>query len=271
MKRQGTRLIAAACFTLGLGLSGNAHAVWSFANSGSNTTFTDSGVSVTLSAVYATNATFSGSGTWAAATLTDQGSYGKGICSANDSSGTPCNSPDHAIDNNVNTEAVLLNFSSSVSLSSIGIGWTYTTNSDISLFRWTGTGTPTGNPTALIGQDANSMTGWELVGNYGDINTDTSNPYNLVNSTGKGSSWWFISAYNSGYAATAGETRLGTGNVALDNGNDYFKLYAIAGSKCTSTTPGQCGPTNKTPEPGSLALASFALLGVIAARRRSAK
>lgn len=270
MKIQGSRLAALSALVFGLGIGTNAHAVWTFANTNvtSSTVFTDtvdSSLTVKLSAVYANNTTFAGNGTWSAATLTNQGNSGQGVCSTGDSSGTPCDSPDHAVDNNVNTEGVLLNFSRSISISSIGMGWVNSSNTDISLFRWTGSGNPTGSPTALIGQDANSMTGWELVGNYGDINADTQAPYSLVNSSGKGSSWWLVSAYNSGYVQSTGTENRGT----VNNGGDYFKLFAVAGSKCTSTVNGQCGPTNKTPEPGSLALAGLALFGVFYSRRRN--
>jgi len=273
---------------LGIGMTSNAHAVWSFAYSGGTTSFSDSAnatLKVDLSAVYATNTNFTTGANWTAASLTDQGSSGKGVCSTGDSSGTPCDSPDHAVDNNVNTEGVLLKFSSSVVLSSIGLGWVSDNNSatssdtvDVSLFRWTGVGVPTGTPTALVGQNAAAMTGWELVGNYGSMIADnTANPnYNVVNTGGTGnagagglgSSWWMISAYNVGYSKTATETR-GTG---FDTGNDYFKLYAVAGTACTSTTPGVCGGTPQSgqiPEPGSLALASLALFGAIYTRRKT--
>ena len=215
--------------------------------------------------------------------------YSGGIGMASDS--TLGIAPNHAIDNGPktdgsdkvsglgNTEAVLLNFSSSVVLTSIGIGWKgYTGNdgdADISLFRWTGVNGPTAS---LNGVTSNltgmQSAGWELVGNYGDLTVDTSNPYNCVNgttaasncttsATSKGSSWWLISAYNSNYGAATSGT--------VNQGNDYFKIYAIAGSACTSTdlNCGRTPPQNQTvPEPGSLALVAIAGLGAIGARRR---
>ncbi|MFT7773533.1 PEP-CTERM sorting domain-containing protein [Roseateles sp.] len=299
MKVRSIRLTALIALAAGLAWSGAAQAYWSL-DTTPTATINDSAATaqnpytVKMSGFYVGNATTNNklTGKWTSGALTQWAGNGQGMYSGSDNG-----SPYHALDNNQNTEGVLLSFSASTVLTSIGLGFTATTGTaeygcvsggavigtvtgsgscakgtktsdvtvDISVFRWTGTTAPT-----LAGTVAGTMDGWELVGNYGDMIKDTSNPYNLVNSEGKTSSWWLITAYNSGFTQSSGTENRGS----LTNSDDYFKLFAAAGTKCTSTinSNGVCGgTTTKVPEPATLALASVALIGVAGLRRRQSK
>lgn len=201
--------------------------------------------------------------------------------------------PNHAIDNGPktgsgaantaairgNTEAVMLSFSDSVVLTHVDFGYV-SGDADFSIFRYIGKTPPAGAAPTFTGTDASLsamlIAGWELVGNYGTTATG-SNPaatalYDSNGSTGGitgptasvdqlGSSWWLVSAYNTNYSTT------GKNFGSLNQGNDYFKLYAVKASACTSTVANVCEPSN-VPEPGSLALVSLGIVGLAVQSRR---
>ena len=200
-------------------------------------------------------ATTGSGGAYAAAFIGDYSPSGFGVSSQQE--GLNASSPNHAIDNNGAIEGLLFSFNSSIALNALTIGWKNGSqgDTDMSVYAWTGS---TGNAvTDLTQSTATSLFGgWSLVGSYADVNTNSAK---AINGAAVSSSYWLVSAYNS---ATGG-----TGSK-LDPGNDYFKLQSIAGNfTCVNSNSPACNPSN-VPEPASLAMVTFGLLGIFGARRK---
>jgi len=187
---------------------------------------------------------------FSAATLLQHGAnFGLGVSYGAESSAEP----EHTMDNNLRTELIAFHFDQAIILDSVTMGYS-SGDMDFTLMAYTGTGTP-----VIAGKTlATLAAGWSLVQNYGDAAPDTSYSPSLddvtttVNAGNVSSSWWIVSAYNSGYGAGAKDTLA-----------DYMKIMALS-SRDPSVTP----PNNDTPEPGSLALMGIAMAGFVATRRR---
>lgn len=177
--------------------------------------------------------------------------YGLGISTTNEST----SNPQHTVDNSGNTEAFLINFGSqNFALNELSLGYIYN-DADVSILRYTGTTAPTLSASNV--SNLKNTTGWEFVGNYGNLSTATPLTFNNTG-TVKTASWWLVSAYNSAYSGLAP-----SGN--LSNSDDYFKLSGFGASIVTPPP----APNTSVPEPGTFALLGVAVLGFAAARRKS--
>jgi PEP-CTERM motif len=275
----------------GAACSQNSTSSGTFGNSYGCTSTGTAGTSVTARA-YSTQNAAPVSGTdnyqnvsgsqYANAYLSPQGTSGFGVANRNE--GIAVGSPDHAIDNNPtgSYDMVVLNFNAAVVLTQVGIGWSNNgLGSDLTIMRWTGAGAPTattGTP-EVGGNGALLRSGWTLVSSLADVTADNAAPYggaarNTYADASQASSWWMIAAFNTtlntgntcyrnNSGGTYAEGQSVSGQARCDDGDDFFKLNYL--STASATTP----PPSGVPEPGSLALAGLALMGVFASRRKA--
>ena len=248
--RELAAVVLTAATSMGMAPSAIAASTWNLAGPCSNC------AGAVMSGMAAYSTTGAGSTFATAAAVSYGGDYG--VTAALENTATP----QHAMDNFGSTDAILLNFSNSVILKQLTVGWA-AYDSDISVLRYTGVGAP-----VLAGKTiAQALSsGWVSVGNYetvaGESQTDgggNNSTVTAINAGNGSSSWWLISAYSSGYGGT-NTGSVGDGSGLYNSGSyDYVKLFQVGGDKAPGSVP----------EPGSLALVAAALLGGFAIRRRA--
>ncbi|MEY3253171.1 MAG: hypothetical protein RL227_2144 [Pseudomonadota bacterium] len=266
-------LIAAAAIA-GLALPGFAFAqalTWNFADRSApggactgtyasngntiNCQTSPSGTTTTLQArAYSSTGT---SGRFETASVNDQSTSGFG--SGNRVEGYAVTAaPGHAFDNDgTGADALLLDFEGvSRVLSSVTLGWSGA-DADFQVLRWTGAAnaTITTVQATLVGKTAAETVavagGWELVSSVAGASwisnptlSDQTYGLSAVNAQATSSSYWLISAYNSGF-----------GGTGVGASNDTFTIVGV---------------TTRVSAPGTLALAGLGLLGAAFLRRRNA-
>jgi uncharacterized protein (TIGR03382 family) len=297
-------LAAATICAAGLGLSQDAAAqgTWQLGGASCNPgTGTPNSATCAVGSVSATMTAWGGAGSsFTQATMADYDPSGFGAQSGANENG---NNGHHAFDNlspaatagsggyatgcgggSATTgcggaqEFMLISFGNAkVNLSALTVGYMFG-DSEASVYRWDGNAGPNG---------ASGYTGWTLVAakdlDAGGSTFNVNSEANTVNGTvsnnasqlNKYSSWWMISTYAGGFSNTT------LGNLQ----GGAWKLQSFAANLCVGTISGgstgggstannnngsTCSTTG-TPEPGSLALAGLAMVGVLVTRRRIAR
>lgn len=160
--------------------------------------------------------------------------------------------PNHALDNSTpGIDLLQLNFTSAQVLKNVKLGWAGD-DGDFQLLAWTGSGAAT----SIVGKTAAELVaangGWTLVATVNGTGVDGVEYKAGINWTSNlsvSSSYWLISAFNSGF-----------GGSEPSHGIDAMKVVSIG-----TDAPGA------VPIPGTLALAGLGMLMAAGARRRKAQ
>lgn len=189
--------------------------------------------------------------------VSSQGPDGFGVSSQAEG-GPAAASPSDALDNDPTSLApnlILLRFGGAVILDQVTLGWSMI-DADLTIMAYTGPGTPS---SFIEGKGVGALTsggagsGWSLVQNVGDEAPDTAYAASdaridySVNAGGVSSTYWLISAHNSGF-----------GGGGMDSLTDYTNLLGVAARDAPVPVP--------VPEPVTSILVATALM-MIGSRR----